>query len=172
MTTQFDSSKRIPELDGLRGVAILSVLIFHYFEPQGPTPPHSLTHYAQRLVLMGWSGVDLFFMLSGFLIGGILLDARESRSYFSTFYVRRFFRIIPIYYVWIAAYVVVVTLAFGFLLRHSNYGVLPHPDFAVYAHFLFLQNVILFPYAGCPARGFRTYGRWPWRSNSIWSRHC
>ena len=154
MTSQSDSSQRIPELDGLRGVAILSVLIYHYLEQQGPTPPHSLTHYAQRLVLMGWSGVDLFFVLSGFLIGGILLDARESRSYFSTFYLRRFFRIIPIYYLWTALYILVVSLASGFLLRHSNSGILPRPDFFVYAHFLFLQNIIPFPYAGVAGAWF------------------
>jgi peptidoglycan/LPS O-acetylase OafA/YrhL len=154
MTSQSDSSKRIPELDGLRGVAILSVLVYHYLEQQGPTPPHSLTHYAQRLVLMGWSGVDLFFVLSGFLIGGILLDARESHSYFSTFYLRRFFRIIPIYYLWIALYILVVMLASGFLLRHSNSGILPRPDFSVYAHFLFLQNIFLFPYGGVAGAWF------------------
>ena len=154
MPSQSDSSQRIPELDGLRGVAILSVLVYHYLEQQGPTPANSLTHYAQRLVLMGWSGVDLFFVLSGFLIGGILLNARNSHSYFSTFYARRLFRIMPIYYFWISAYILIVVLASGFLLRHSNSGILPRPDFFVYAHYLFLQNLILFPYAGVAGAWF------------------
>jgi len=106
---------RIPELDGLRGVAILSVVVFHYVSQEGSTPAGSVAHILQRIVIMGWSGVDLFFVLSGFLIGGILMNARESTSYYRTFYARRFFRIVPIYYFWITAYVVLSELQ-GFRL--------------------------------------------------------
>lgn len=87
-----DFSRRIPELDGLRGLAILLVLFYHYVE-SSPLLPHFLSA-AGRLT---WSGVDLFFVLSGFLIGGILLNARESPNYFKAFYVRRACRILPIY---------------------------------------------------------------------------
>src|SRR4029078_7760116 len=58
----------------------------------------SFTHYLLRLNSMNWSGVDLFFVLSGFLIGGILLDLRGSRTYFWSFYIRRAFRILPLYF--------------------------------------------------------------------------
>jgi peptidoglycan/LPS O-acetylase OafA/YrhL len=78
---------RIPELDGLRGMAILLVLLYHYVSVP---PGQPSTAVLQRLFAIGWSGVDLFFVLSGFLIGGILLDVRESPNYFKTFYGRRF----------------------------------------------------------------------------------
>jgi peptidoglycan/LPS O-acetylase OafA/YrhL len=90
-------SGRIPELDGLRGAAIGMILLHHYFLiPSQPSPATRLA-YLQAFGRLSWSGVDLFFVLSGFLIGGILLDARDSASYFRAFYTRRFFRIVPIY---------------------------------------------------------------------------
>jgi peptidoglycan/LPS O-acetylase OafA/YrhL len=95
---------RIPELDGLRGVAIAMVVAHHYFlEPIQARPGTWLSHM-QAAGRLAWSGVDLFFVLSGFLIGGILLDARDSLNYFQVFYTRRFFRIVPIYavFLWMA----------------------------------------------------------------------
>jgi peptidoglycan/LPS O-acetylase OafA/YrhL len=84
-------------LDGLRGIAIGLVLIVHYFQVTGVARPGSFFAYLQAGARLGWSGVDLFFVLSGFLIGGILIDARNSTNYFQVFYRRRFFRIVPIY---------------------------------------------------------------------------
>ncbi len=92
-------SQRIPELDGLRGSAIGLVILFHLAMVL-PGIPHGL----HKLMLFGWSGVDLFFVLSGFLIGGILLDHQDSENYYKPFYARRFFRIIPIYLVVLAGY--------------------------------------------------------------------
>lgn len=98
--------RRIRELDGLRGAAIVLVLLYHYgyLTPRGASA--SFLTGLQKSFGIGWAGVDLFFVLSGFLIGGILLDARGSESYFSTFYARRFFRIMPLYYLWIGIYFV------------------------------------------------------------------
>jgi peptidoglycan/LPS O-acetylase OafA/YrhL len=88
---------RLPELDGLRGMAIGMVLFYHYISLNSAPRPGSVWAYALIPARLTWSGVDLFFVLSGFLIGGILLDARDSSNYFRVFYTRRFFRIIPMY---------------------------------------------------------------------------
>ncbi len=146
--------ERVPELDGLRGAAIFMVVVFHYLEQQGTVAGGGLTPILQRLVLMGWSGVDLFFVLSGFLIGGILVDARNSPTYFKTFYTRRFFRIIPIYYLWILAYLVLVGVAGPFLRAHSNSGLIMAPGMPIYSHFFFLQNLMVIPFAGLAGAWF------------------
>jgi peptidoglycan/LPS O-acetylase OafA/YrhL len=130
------------------------VVVFHYLEQQGTVAGGGLTPILQRLALMGWSGVDLFFVLSGFLIGGILVDARNSPSYFKTFYTRRFFRIIPIYYLWILAYVVLVAVAGAALRARSNSGLIMPLGTPIYAHFFFLQNLMVIPFAGLAGAWF------------------
>jgi peptidoglycan/LPS O-acetylase OafA/YrhL len=90
---------RIPELDGVRGIAIWLVLIDHFvggYFARGA--PGVLAPRVVLLVQQGWVGVDLFFVLSGFLIGGILLDSRAAPRYFAAFYRRRFYRIVPLYF--------------------------------------------------------------------------
>jgi peptidoglycan/LPS O-acetylase OafA/YrhL len=88
--------KHLPALDGLRGVAILMVMLFHYFQfDSSSSPPLRFTY---KLFQSGWAGVNLFFVLSGFLITGILLDSKGSPRYFRNFYIRRVLRIFPLYY--------------------------------------------------------------------------
>jgi len=90
---------RIKELDGLRAIAILGVLASHF------VPPNTrLTNLLQ----LGWTGVDLFFAISGFLITGILIGLRQKETPFRTFYWRRTLRIFPPYYL---ALVLIVALA-------------------------------------------------------------
>ena len=87
----------VPALDGLRGAAILLVLLHHLIN--GDLPVHSLVgRTAFAIPRCGWAGVDLFFVLSGFLITGILLDQRGLPGYFRVFYARRALRIFPLYY--------------------------------------------------------------------------
>ena len=88
-------SRHNPALDGVRGIAILLVL-FHHFTLFDPVT--TIGAWLGFGALLGWSGVDVFFVLSGFLITGILIDARGSDRYFASFYMRRVLRIFPLYY--------------------------------------------------------------------------
>ena len=83
----------MPELDSLRGLAVLLVLLFHGIAP--PLSPN--WSHAERILIAvsgyAWVGVNLFFVLSGFLITGILIDSKNDVHYYSRFYARRAFRI-------------------------------------------------------------------------------
>ena len=115
-------------LDGLRGVAILLVMLFHAQVPflkecDGPFVAVDRAWIA--FCRAGWCGVDLFFVLSGFLITGILLDARPARGagtvaqYFTSFYARRTLRIFPLHYALLALFFLVVPA-----LPHAGSGVI------------------------------------------------
>lgn len=93
------SSIRYPQLDGLRGFATLMVYSFHFvvFARKAPFTGW-IDRALESTALFMWGSADLFFMLSGFLITGILLDSRGKPNYFRNFYIRRFLRIFPLYY--------------------------------------------------------------------------
>jgi len=144
------SSQRIPELDGLRGFAILLVMVCHYIANAGHRPLGLFVHRMLSGLTAGWSGVDLFFVLSGFLIGGILLESKNSPRFFQTFYLRRVHRILPIYYLWIFIYVATVSVIV--FLVHRPVDVVGEgvpvsiSDLAhVPRYFLFLQNILYSP---------------------------
>jgi peptidoglycan/LPS O-acetylase OafA/YrhL len=121
---RLSSASRFVALDGLRGIAVLLVMIFHYCEPLY----HKQTIFSKivfKLTHFGWCGVDLFFVLSGFLITGILLDAKGSDRYFSTFYIRRTLRIFPLYYGILAICFLVVPL-FGNYKSIEDNAVVSH----------------------------------------------
>ncbi len=97
-------SERIKELDGIRGLAILMVIIWHYITCLNPPMElGSFWAYLYFPTTLFWSGVDLFFVLSGFLIGGIILDNYRSKNFLSVFWWRRCFRIFPVLFVLLAA---------------------------------------------------------------------
>lgn len=100
----------IPALDGIRGLAILLVMTCH-----GTILPSesTLQDYFCRLTRVGWCGVDLFFVLSGFLITGILFDAKGAAHYFRNFYARRLFRIFPLYYAFLGVVLFLLPGFFG-----------------------------------------------------------
>jgi peptidoglycan/LPS O-acetylase OafA/YrhL len=135
-----NSSRRIPELDGIRGIAILMVLIWHYvillLHPSMATP----LAYFQALGRLSWTGVDLFFVLSGFLIGGNLLDARESPNFFQTFYVRRFFRIVPLYFVWFVLILLILHLAEAGRFNPATSAYVLRDRFTMVPYAFYFQN--------------------------------
>ena len=121
----------MPELDGLRAVAILLVLTFHATMSLPFTPVRTVTGF-------GWVGVDLFFVISGFLIGGILLDQREAANYYRVFYLRRFYRIVPLYAVVITPALVVIGLGLrSWFKGHS----IEQSGAAIWLYPFFLQNI-------------------------------
>jgi peptidoglycan/LPS O-acetylase OafA/YrhL len=92
----------IPELDGIRALAVVMVMFLHVLDPDAQSSAALLTVAPRFLVLLighGWLGVDLFFVLSGFLITGILLD---NSKHLENFYARRALRILPLYFLCIA----------------------------------------------------------------------
>ncbi|MEZ0267096.1 MAG: acyltransferase family protein [Phycisphaerae bacterium] len=96
---------RIPALDGVRGLAVLLVMAHHLFVLTPATVAESLVH---DLAHTGFWGVDLFFVLSGFLITGILFDSKGATHYFRNFYARRTVRIFPLYYAFVFLMLVAV----------------------------------------------------------------
>jgi peptidoglycan/LPS O-acetylase OafA/YrhL len=104
----------MPELDSVRGIAILMVLFFHGMAP----PLHVELPYPGRLLFSvsqyGWTGVNLFFVLSGFLITGILIDSRNRPDYFRRFYFRRALRILPALYGLLIVLVTIGWISFRF----------------------------------------------------------
>jgi peptidoglycan/LPS O-acetylase OafA/YrhL len=92
------TGRHIPALDGLRGVAILLVLACHLLASNPYPGGNPLVRMFARMHGDGWIGVDLFFVLSGFLITGILYDTLSDPHFFRNFYARRTLRIFPLYY--------------------------------------------------------------------------
>ncbi len=125
----------MPELDSLRGVAILLVLFFHGFD--SPSVVWSQLSVPERVFftacLGGWTGVYLFFVLSGFLITGILLDSKPKPQYYRRFYIRRALRILPAFYLLLLLLLVLPRTGW---LAHRKVG---WPFVAL--SFLYLANV-------------------------------
>ena len=156
-----------PELDGLRALAALMVMAFHLAQAGIPLPGP---------VTFGKTGVDLFFVLSGFLITGILFDTRDDSHFFKRFFARRSLRIFPVFYLvvaillaltpivhyeWRAGHLLFLVYMGNFLGNHdfSLYEVLSaaHPTFKVaIGHFWSLcVGAVLSALAFCGVDGAR-----------------
>jgi peptidoglycan/LPS O-acetylase OafA/YrhL len=130
------SGERIHGLDGLRGVASILVVMYH-FGPHILRGESGSVAFLQRISGALFSGVDLFFVLSGFLIGGILIDHKPSANYYKTFYGRRICRILPLYYLVLLSYVVAL-LVLG--QAASGLGKLFESPLPAVSYWTFTQN--------------------------------
>lgn len=125
-------ASRFPVLDGLRGLAAVGVALFHYMLG----PAQKLPWLARATDLCGLSplSLDTFFILSGFLIGGILLRVKDAPDYYKAFYQRRALRILPLYYSWIGLF---------FVLYFAAHLAPPHGirrSFYLASYILFFQS--------------------------------
>jgi peptidoglycan/LPS O-acetylase OafA/YrhL len=126
-------NRHIPALDGLRGIAILLVLAHHFRFIL--TSPLTLERRTFQIFDGGWSGVNLFFVLSGFLITGILLDSKADQGYLRTFYARRLLRIFPLYYVYL-----VLVFVFARIWWKSHFHTDPWAALNPWWYVLYLEN--------------------------------
>jgi peptidoglycan/LPS O-acetylase OafA/YrhL len=136
------TTARVPEWDGIRGLAILLVVFYHYIYGAVPKAAGGAAGLVRAVFPLSWSGVDLFFVLSGFLIGGILMKQYGAENYFKIFYVRRVCRIIPLYFAWLILFLV-LAWAVGSPNSIEWRSVIfdrEIPHFQRWGYFLFLQN--------------------------------
>lgn len=98
----------MPVLNGYRGIAILLVFLFHCISDIAGESAESVNSIYRDIMKLGWCGVDAFFVLSGFLITGILLDTRENHNFFRDFYAKRMLRIFPLYYIFLGIFIGVI----------------------------------------------------------------
>lgn len=125
----------VPELDGLRGIAVLAVVFYHCEARLRYAPVH-------RVVEWGWAGVNLFFVLSGFLITGIILDSRDDPHFFRNFYARRSLRIWPVYVLLLLLVFTLVPLTFsGFWSAVDQTRHAPWPYLVLFVQNLFVLSL-------------------------------
>jgi peptidoglycan/LPS O-acetylase OafA/YrhL len=152
----------IPGLDLLRGMAILLVVFFHGFYYVAPAFPwHSrLAETLFHLTGFGWTGVNLFFTLSGFLITGNLIDSEGKPNYYSRFYIRRALRILPAYFL--------VLILLGLTRTASlNYLLVCVIFLANWPRLLLHGSFVLYPVLWSLAVEEQFYAVWPWLYRSL-----
>ncbi len=162
-TNNSKAVERIPELDGLRGLAVLMVMAYHAFAYE--MVREQWEGFARILVLvtnLGWLGVDLFFVLSGFLITGVLLRTRQDVRYLSNFYWRRALRILPLYFL--------VLLVIGLCYVSAGQFVLLSAFFLANLVSLFGVPLVYGPLWSLAVEE-HFYLFWPWVVRALTPRH-
>ena len=123
--------KFLPSLEGIRGYAFLLVFFYHYFwNDEFPFQRIPWLYPLFLIKQIAWIAVPMFFVLSGYLICGILIDTRDKEGYFKVFYTRRILRVFPPYYI------ALVFIGVVGLLGHVSL------DYRYYVHFFYIQNLL------------------------------
>jgi peptidoglycan/LPS O-acetylase OafA/YrhL len=126
----------VPELDGIRGLAVLLVLVWHYFTCQDAAKLGPAWVEVTKTTYLFWTGVDLFFVLSGYLIGGILWENHRHPGFYRAFYIRRAARILPVYGALLASYFLLQAFLTG-----PAYHWLFHDPLPNWSLLTFTQNI-------------------------------
>ncbi len=127
LTQATHHEQRLVALDGLRGLMTILVVVSHYFAEV----PHGIT-----ALMVGWIAVDMFFVLSGFLVGRLILDKQGNDNFFTVFYARRVFRTLPIYFVCLIVNVVLLSVFTGHWVDADG-------AFPLWSYFVFAQNFFM-----------------------------
>lgn len=134
-----DSTTRCHELDGLRGIAVLLVVISHYYVLVDIAGAWRLNYALKHLLAYSGTGVDLFFVLSGFLVGGILIDRRHTPNVLPVFFTRRACRILPLYLLLLLSF---VAAACFLPVAASHTHLLFGSSVPLWSYLLFSQNIV------------------------------
>ena len=126
---------RVVCLDGVRGLMTILVLVSHYF---GEVP------HGFRALMFAWVAVDMFFVLSGYLVGKLILEKQHHDNFFQVFYVRRVCRTLPIYFVCLAISIVLMGI-------FSAPWVDADHAFPIWSYFTFTQNFFMAGMSGIGA---------------------
>jgi peptidoglycan/LPS O-acetylase OafA/YrhL len=127
LTQATHHEQRLVALDGLRGLMTILVVVSHYFAEV----PHGIT-----ALMVGWIAVDMFFVLSGFLVGRLILDKQQNDNFFAVFYARRVFRTLPIYFVCLIVNAVLLSVFTGSWVDADG-------AFPIWSYFVFAQNFFM-----------------------------
>lgn len=138
MTEISEKSGRVDELDGLRGMAILAAVLYHYANNLIDADASKFNLILKSITHFFYTSIDLFFILSGFLLGGILLQNKNSNHFFKTFYIRRIYRIIPLYLLLLTLVIIICNLGIG---KGTDWWFNDH--ISIWVYFTFLQNIFI-----------------------------
>ncbi len=138
MSDLTDNNTRIKELDGLRGIAIFAAVVYHYANNLIDADASQFNLTLKSITHFFYTSIDMFFILSGFLLGGILLKNKNSPNYFKAFYMRRIFRIVPLYLLLLLLVFVICSLNIG---KGTTWWY--HPEIPFWVYFTFTQNLFM-----------------------------